>query len=64
MELILSFLFGTIGTGYFVYGKKQHNGVALFSGVGLMVFPMMISGVGWLVLGCLVFMALPFLIAV
>ncbi|MHB8252722.1 MAG: amino acid transport protein [Acidiferrobacter sp.] len=64
MNLLLGLIFGTIGSAYFVYGRKQRNGVALFSGVGLVVFTMLVSQAVWLTLGSLVFMVLPFLVSV
>lgn len=64
MDLILGLVLGTVGTAYFVYGRKQRHIVALASGVGLMVFPMMVSGTAWLLGGGLIFMALPFLLSV
>ena len=36
-------LFGSIGLGFFVYGKKQHKFVPLLSGLALMVFPYFVS---------------------
>lgn len=38
-KLIISFVMGAFGMGYFVYGKKQCNFVALFSGIGLFIAP-------------------------
>jgi len=35
-------LFGSIGLGFFVYGKKQQRPVPLFCGIGLMVIPYLI----------------------
>ena len=32
-------IFGSIGMGYIVYGRKQANIMALLAGVGLCVFP-------------------------
>ena len=40
-------LFGAIGLGYFVYGKKQRAVVPLVCGVALMVLPYLVSG-AWL----------------
>ena len=34
---------GVIGTGYFVYGKKQSSTVPLFAGILLMVYPYFIE---------------------
>jgi hypothetical protein len=36
-------LFGSIGLGYFIYGKKQKAVVPLVCGVALMVFPYLVS---------------------
>lgn len=36
-------LFGSIGLGFFVYGKKQARAVPLISGIGLMAFPYFVS---------------------
>ena len=37
--LLWGLLFGSIGLGYFIYGKKQRAAVPLVCGLGLMVFP-------------------------
>jgi len=41
--LFLSLLFGSIGLGFFIYGKKQSALVPLVCGVLLMVIPYFIS---------------------
>lgn len=38
-ELFMSFMLGTVGLAYFVYGRKQRRIAAMVSGVGLMVVP-------------------------
>jgi hypothetical protein len=38
-------LFGSIGLGYFIYGKKQKAAVPLFCGLALMIFPYLVSNV-------------------
>lgn len=60
--LFLGVLFGSIGMGYIVYGKKQRNGVALLSGIGLCAFPYFVPNVFLLILIAVVLMALPFFI--
>ena len=35
--------FGSVGVGYFVYGKKQQRLLPLLCGIGLMVFPYFVS---------------------
>lgn len=42
-SLLLAVVFGSIGLGYFVYGKRQGNAVPLASGVALMVIPYFIA---------------------
>jgi len=37
--LMFSVLFGSIGVGYFIYGKKQQRMIPLVAGLGLCVFP-------------------------
>lgn len=41
--LMLAMLFGSIGMGYIVYGRRQQKGIALFSGVSLCVYPYFVS---------------------
>jgi hypothetical protein len=61
-SLLLGVLFGSIGMGYIVYGKKQRKGMALFSGIALCIFPYCVSNIFLFVLIGLVLMVLPFLI--
>ncbi len=58
--LMLSFLFGTFGLGYFIYGKKQANWIAMVCGAGLMIFPYFVSNAWIMVAVGLIVMALPF----
>lgn len=37
--LISSVFFGSIGVGYFIYGKRQHRLIPLIAGMGLCAFP-------------------------
>jgi hypothetical protein len=46
-SLLWGVLFGAVGLGYFVYGKKQRAIVPLLCGVALMVLPYLVSG-AWL----------------
>ena len=61
-SIIWGILFGSIGIGYFIYGKKQQKGVALLSGVGLIAFPYFFSNIFLIVFIGIVLMALPFFI--
>jgi hypothetical protein len=49
-SLVWGVLFGAIGMGFFVYGKKQQAVVPLACGVALMAFPYFVSN-GWLLAG-------------
>jgi hypothetical protein len=42
-------LFGSIGLGYFIYGRKQKAVVPLVCGLALVVFPYFVSNVVLLV---------------
>jgi hypothetical protein len=48
-KLMLGLLFGSVGSGYFIYGRKRSNFIALFVGLALCVFPYFVSN-GWLML--------------
>ncbi|MGI0117411.1 hypothetical protein [Zooshikella sp. RANM57] len=37
--ILWGLLFGSIGLGYFIYGKKQSNIVIRLTGIALMVYP-------------------------
>jgi len=57
-------LFGSIGMGYIVYGRKQANLMALLAGLGLCIFPYFINSV-WLSLAVGVgLVLLPFVIRI
>ncbi len=55
-------LFGSIGMGYLVYGKKQRRGIAILSGLSLCVFPYFVSSIFLIIIIAIVLMALPFYI--
>ena len=58
----LSVLFSLIGTGYFIYGKKQQKYFTLLAGVILGLYPYFVSNV-WLVLAIgLLLMMVPWLV--
>jgi type IV secretory pathway TrbF-like protein len=60
--LVWSMLFGAVGVGYFIYGRRQGRIVPFVSGVGLMVVPYFIDGTGALVAACIALMALPYFV--
>jgi hypothetical protein len=48
--LLWGLLFGSIGLGYSIYGKKQRAAVPLVCGLALMVFPYFVANT-WLLAG-------------
>jgi hypothetical protein len=62
--LIWGVIFGSIGLGFFVYGKKQSAIVPILSGIGLMVFPYFISNIYIMILSGIVLAALPYFIRI
>ena len=52
-------LFGAIGMGYCVYGKRQSAPSALACGIGLVAFPWFVSNAWLMVLVGVVLMAIP-----
>jgi len=47
---IVSAVFGIIGSGYFIYGKKRKNNVVLWTGVALCVYPYAVDSLLWTVI--------------
>ena len=61
MNLFLGLLFGAVGSGYLVYGKRQQNALFLVVGVILIVYPYFIASAVFLVLIGLALAAIPIL---
>jgi hypothetical protein len=62
--LLWGLLFGSIGFGYFLYGKKQKAAVPLITGIVLCVVPYFIANVYALVMVGVVLMAIPFFVRI
>ncbi|MDD5759941.1 MAG: hypothetical protein PHI06_12775 [Desulfobulbaceae bacterium] len=60
--LFTGLIFGSIGMGYMVYGRKQANVMALLAGVGLCVFPYFTNSVWMSILIGLGLVILPFVV--
>ena len=60
--LMASFLFGTIGMGMFVYGKKSARFVPLGAGLALMIVPYFLSNLILMLVVCGGLSVLPLLI--
>ncbi|ABI71795.1 hypothetical protein [Shewanella frigidimarina] len=57
-----SVLFGAIGMGYFVYGKRQRAIVPLCVGMALIVFPYFVASVTTLLIMGIILVAIPYFI--
>lgn len=59
LSLIIGLVFGSIGVGYCIYGKKQHHFVAFLAGLFLIGFPYVIDNNLALILVSLAIMVSP-----
>jgi hypothetical protein len=57
-------LFGAIGFGFFLYGRKQKKVVPLITGIVLCVVPYFIANVYALVIVGVILMAIPFIVRI
>ncbi len=62
--LLWGVLFGSVGVGFFIYGRKQQAIVPLLVGVALFVVPYFISNVYLLVLVGLLLVAVPYFVRI
>ena len=62
--LLWELLFGSIGFGFFIYGKKQKAVVPLVTGIVLCVAPYFITNVYVLVGVGVILVAIPFLVQI
>jgi hypothetical protein len=62
--ILWSLLFGSVGLGFFVYGKKQKAVVPLVSGLVLMIYPYFVSNTILLVAIGAALVVLPFFIRI
>jgi len=60
--LLWGVLFGSIGMGFFVYGKRQSAPVPLACGIALMIFPYFVSNNWAMVLIGAALMAVPYFV--
>jgi hypothetical protein len=59
-SLLWGLLFGSIGLGFLIYGRKQKAVVPLVCGLALMIFPYFISNTILLITMGVVLMAVPY----
>lgn len=62
--MLWSVLFGGIGIGYFMYGRKQKAIVPLCTGLALFVFPYFMSSVTMLLIVGVILVAIPYFLKV
>lgn len=63
-QLIWGLLFGSIGFGFFIYGRRQRAVVPLVTGIALCVFPYFISNVYLLVIIGVALIAVPYFVSI
>ena len=62
--LLWGVLFGSVGLGFFMYGKKQKAVVPLVCGLALMIFPYFVSNTILLVAIGLALIATPYFVRI
>jgi hypothetical protein len=62
--LVWGVLFGAVGLGYFVYGKRQQAPIPLVCGLALMVFPYFVSTAWVTVLVGAALIAVPYFVRI
>jgi len=60
--ILWALLFGSIGIGYFIYGKRQDQPVIRYSGIALILFPYLATDIVAVVLVGIALLLLPFVI--
>jgi hypothetical protein len=63
-SLLWGLIFGAIGFGFFIYGKKEQAIVPLLCGLALMIFPYFVSNTFILVAVGVVLMAIPYFVRI
>jgi len=61
-NLLLGLLFGAVGMGYMLYGRRQKSLMPFIAGIGLIGFPYFVDNNGVVLLLGTILMALPFVI--
>ena len=61
-KLIWGLLFGAVGIGYLIYGRRQRILLPFVAGIGLIGLPYLVDDIAILVLGGVVLLALPFVV--
>jgi hypothetical protein len=61
-SLLWGLLFGSIGIGFLIYGRRQRAAVPLVCGLGLMVFPYFVSNTILLIAIGVVLIVIPYFV--
>lgn len=61
-SLLWGLLFGSIGIGFLIYGRKQRAVVPLICGLALMIFPYFVSNTILLIAVGIVLIAIPYFV--
>jgi len=61
-QIIWGMVFGAIGLGFFVYGRRQKSVVPLLTGVALFIFPYFIANSFLLVIVGIALIAVPYFV--
>ena len=59
-NLFAGIIVGSLGAGYFIYGRKQRKIVPMLVGLGLFVMPYLVSSLAILSLASVVLCLVPF----
>lgn len=59
-SLLWGLLFGSIGVGFFIYGKRQQMIMPLVCGLALMIYPYFVAGTLLILLIGIALMAAPY----
>ena len=60
--LVWGMVFGSIGLGFFIYGKKQKKIVPFVTGLALFVFPYFIADITTLMIAGAILIVLPYFV--
>jgi len=61
-QLVWGMVFGAIGFGFFIYGKRQKAVMPLMTGIALFIFPYFVTNVYVLVMLGFALMAVPYFV--
>jgi predicted membrane protein len=62
--LVSAMIFGSIGLGFYIYGKRQKAKVPLYCGIALFIFPYFVSNIYTLIAVGFTLVALPFFVKI